>query len=151
MDVEIGRETLMALAAIAWADGVVDPAEADGIRATAKQLGLGDADVQAVEQALASGVGLDQVETLRMSRLTRLFTYAAAVWIAQIDGAITPQEQQTIDLLGDRLGLSGVARDRARNVAIGLTQAPPSDRPGGYDLIKLKSKLSAGLSQIGND
>ena len=35
MDVEIGRDTLVALAAVAWADGNLDPSEAAGIRSAA--------------------------------------------------------------------------------------------------------------------
>jgi len=149
MDVEIGRDTLLALAAIAWADGTIDPAEATGIRSAAQQLGLGPEDLKAVEITLTQPVPLEQVETVRMTRLTRLFTYAAANWIAQIDGAVPPQEQQALDLLGDRLGLSRVARDRAQTVSLALTQA--ADTPQGLDLLKLRSRLSAGLSQIGNE
>ncbi len=149
MDVEIGRDTLLALAAIAWADGTIDPAEATGIRSAARQLGLGPEDLKAVEITLTQPVPLEQVETVRMTRLTRLFTYAAANWIAQIDGAVPPQEQQALDLLGDRLGLSRVARDRAQTVSLALAQA--ADTPQGLDLLKLRSRLSAGLSQIGNE
>jgi uncharacterized membrane protein YebE (DUF533 family) len=149
MDVEIGRDTLLALAAVAWADGTIDPAEAGGIRSAAQQLGLGPEDLKAVEATLTQPVPLDQVETVRMSRLSRLFTYAAANWIAQIDGAVPPQEQQVLDLLGDRLGLSRVARDRAQTVSMALTKA--AGAPEGLDLLKLRSRLSARLSQIGNE
>jgi uncharacterized membrane protein YebE (DUF533 family) len=149
MDVEIGRDTLLALAAIAWADGTIDPAEANGIRSAAQQLGLGPEDLKAVDGTLAQPVPLEQVETVRMSRLTRLFTYAAANWIAQIDGAVPPKERQALDLLGDRLGLSQVARDRAKTVSMSLAQAAAT--PASLDVLKLRSRLSAGLSQIGND
>jgi uncharacterized membrane protein YebE (DUF533 family) len=149
MDVEIGRDTLLALAAIAWADGTIDPAEASGIRSAAQQLGLGPEDLKTVEGTLAQPVPLEQVETVRMSRLTRLFTYAAANWIAQIDGAVPPKEQQALDLLGDRLGLSRVARERATTVSRSLAQA--ASTPEGLDVLKLRSRLSARLSQIGND
>lgn len=149
MDVEIGLDTLVALAAVAWADGTIDPAEAGGIRSAAQQLGLGSEDLKAVESTLAQPVPLEQVETVRMSRLTRLFTYAAAAWIAQIDGAVPHKEQQALDLLGDRLGLSRVARERATTVSRAMAQAAAS--PDGLDVLKLRSRLSAGLSQIGNE
>ena len=149
MDVEIGRDTLLALAAIAWADGTIDPAEASGIRSAAQQLGLGPEDLKAVESTLAHRVPIEQVETVRMSRLTRLFTYAAANWIAQIDGTVPPNEQTALDLLGDRLGLSRVARDRAKTVSTSLARS--ASTPEGLDVLKLRSRLSAGLSQIGNE
>jgi uncharacterized membrane protein YebE (DUF533 family) len=149
MEPQIGRDTMLALCAIAWADGQVDPREAGGIRGALEQLGLTAEDARAVEGALSQRIGIDEIETIRMNRLTRLFTYAVATWIAHIDGALSAEESTALGLLGDRLGLSSVARERARNVALGMAQAP--DRPGGYDLVKLRAKLSAGLSQIGDE
>lgn len=147
MSVDIGRDSVLCLCAIAWADGTVDPSEAAGIRTAAQQLGLPPEDVAAVETALSARMGLDQVETVRMSRLTRLFTYAAAVWIAEVDGTQKPEESSVLSLLGDRLGLSTVARDRATTVA----RQHGGTASGGVDLLKLKSRLSAGLSQIGDE
>ncbi|MFO0568348.1 MAG: hypothetical protein U0263_21990 [Polyangiaceae bacterium] len=84
-----------------------------------------DADsVKVMGVALRRAFTMDEVETVRTpSRLTRLFTYASAVWIATVDGAVTPEETRALTLLGDRLGLSQVARDRARGVALGLGAA----------------------------
>lgn len=149
MSFDIGRDTVLALVAVAWADGKVDPAEAAGIRGAAQQLGLSADDLKVVEAALARPFGMDEVETVRMSRLTRLFSFATAFWVATLDGAITPDEEKMLGVMGDRLGLSQVARAKARSVAESLRQGPPSDRPGGFDLIQLRSRLSAGLSQIG--
>ncbi|MBK7582420.1 MAG: DUF533 domain-containing protein [Myxococcales bacterium] len=151
MSIDIGRDTVLALVAVAWADGAVDPAEAAGIRGAAQQLGLDADSIKVMEAALGREFSLDEVETVRMNRLTRLFTFAASIWIATLDGGIGTEEEQVLDLLGDRLGLSKIARDRAKGVALGLRDAPPSNRPGGFDLPALKSKLSAGLSQIGDD
>lgn len=147
MDLDIGRDTLMALAAVAWADGKMEPREQQGIRLAAQQLQLGADDLKLVEEAISNKVSLDQVETLRMNRLTRLFTYAVGAWIAHIDGEVPKVEQDALDLLGDRLGLSNVARDRAQTAALGLAQSQGAE----FDLLKLRSRLSAGLSQIGNE
>jgi uncharacterized membrane protein YebE (DUF533 family) len=146
MNVDIGRDTVLALCAIAWADGSVDQSEAAGIRAAVRQLGLGAADSQAVEQALANHMSIADVETIRMNRLTRLFTYSAAVWIAAVDGGIKPDEERDLSILGDRLGLSSVAREQAKNVALGALSASGGQE---LDLLKMRSRLSAGLSQIG--
>jgi tellurite resistance protein len=148
MDLNIGRDTLVALAAVAWADGQMNPKEAAGLRSAARQLSLGANDLARVEQSLTQRVGLDEVETVRMPRLSRLFTYAAATWIAEVDGALSQHEEAALNLLGDRLGLSKVARERARSVAHNNVT------PGGadaYDLVKLRSQLSTGLSQIGDE
>jgi tellurite resistance protein len=151
MTLQIGRDTVLALVAIAWADGKVDPAEADGIRGAAKQLKLSPDDLKVVEAALGRPFGMDEVETVRMQRLARLFTFAAGVWIATLDGGITPDEEKILAVLGDRLGLSKLARDRARGVALALREGPPSGVPGGFDLVQLNAKLSSSLSQIGDE
>ena len=152
MEMKVGRDTLLALAAVAWADGKLAPQEAAGIQAAVDQLGLSSSEATAVQQALTRPISLDEVETVRMQRLTRLFTYSVAVWMAQLDGGvISPSEQKVLDVLGDRLGLSGVARERARNVALGQLQASGGSNPGNYDLLRLKNRLSAGLSQIGDE
>ncbi|MBX3131003.1 MAG: TerB family tellurite resistance protein [Polyangiaceae bacterium] len=150
MSVDIGRDSVLALCAVAWADGVVDPAESAGIRDAARQLGLSAEDSALVEQALGRAFDLSEVETIRMSRLTRLFTYAAGYWIASVDGALSAQETQVLGLLGDRLGLSQVARERAAAVVTSSRDAgAQSGQP--FDLQKLRSRLSAGLSQIGDE
>ncbi|MEZ4220749.1 MAG: TerB family tellurite resistance protein [Polyangiaceae bacterium] len=149
MDVQIGRDTVLALCAIAWADGKMDPQEAASIREAARQLALSAEDKSAVEAALASTYDLAQVETVRMNRLTRLFTYACGVWIAIVDGALSPEEERALTLLGDRVGLSEVARARAKSVVEAARASSGADQ--SIDLQKLRARLSAGLSQIGND
>jgi tellurite resistance protein len=148
MELKIGRDTLLAIAAVAWADGTMDPREAAALRQAVQQLGITGEDATAVERALTTRVTLEEVETVRMNRLTRLFTYATGCWIAEVDGAASAAEQQLLSLLGDRVGLSSVARDRAHNVVRGIAER---SQPGSFDLLALRSRLSAGLSQISDD
>lgn len=148
MELKIGRDTLLAIAAVAWADGTIEPREADALRLAAKQLEVQGQDLADVERSLVSSISLDEVETVRMSRLTRLYTYATCCWMAEVDGKATPAEESLLQLLGDRLGLSAVARERAQNAVRGIAQR---SAPGGFDLLELRSRLSAGLSQIGNE
>jgi tellurite resistance protein len=148
MELKIGRDTLLALAAVAWADGSMDPPEAEALRQAAKQLSIQGEDLAAVERAIASKVTLEEVETVRMNRLTRLFTYATGCWVAEVDGAASTAVSAVLLLLGERLGLSSVARDRAHDAVRGVAQR---SAPGAFDLLELRSRLSAGLSQIGDD
>ena len=148
MELKIGRDTLLAISAVAWADGSIDPREADALRQAAKQLLVQGDDLLAVERALTTPVTLDQVETVRMNRLTRLFTYATGCWMAEVDGQASAAETTVLQLLGERLGLSAVARDRAHNAVRGVAER---SAPGSFDLLELRSRLSAGLSQIGDD
>jgi tellurite resistance protein len=148
MELKIGRDTLLAISAVAWADGSMDAKEADALRHAAKQLQIQGEDLAAVEHGLSSKVTLEQVETVRMNRLTRLFTYATGCWMAEVDGQASAAETTLLGLLGDRLGLSSVARDRAHNVVRGIAER---SAPGSFDLLELRSRLSVGLSQIGDD
>jgi tellurite resistance protein len=148
MELKITRDTLLALSAVAWADGTMDPKEADALRYAARQLQLQGDDLAAVEHGLAARVGLEEVETVRMNRLTRLFTYATGCWVAEVDGAASAPETALLQLLGDRLGLSSVARERAHNAVRGIAER---SAPGSFDLLELRSRLSVGLSQIGDE
>jgi uncharacterized membrane protein YebE (DUF533 family) len=148
MELKIGRDTLLAISAVAWADGSIDQREADALRQAAKQLLTQSEELASVERSLTTKVTLDEVETVRMNRLTRLFTYAICCWVAEIDGQQTPTEINMLQLLGDRLGLSAVARDRANNAVRGIAER---SAPSAFDLLELRSRLSAGLSQIGDE
>lgn len=148
MELKIGRDTLLAISAVAWADGSIEPREAAALRQAAQQLLSDEVDRAEVERSLEARVTLDQVETVRMSRPTRLFTYATCFWMAEIGGKASTAEASTLELLGDRLGLSAVARERAQNVVRGIAQR---SAPGSFDLIELRSRLSVGLSQIGDE
>jgi uncharacterized membrane protein YebE (DUF533 family) len=148
MSLKIGRDTLLAISAVAWADGSIEPREAEALRQAALQL-LTDASERAeIERSLSARVTLDQVETVRMNRATRLFTYATCCWMAEVDGKSSEAEASTLRLLGDRLGLSAVARERAQSVVRGIAQR---SAPGSFDLLELGSRLSVGLSQIGDE
>lgn len=148
MDLEIGRDTLLALSAIAWADGKLTQEEAAGIRHAAEQLGLTGNDVTLLERSLAEPYSLEAVETVRMSRSTRLFTYAAASWVLTLDGDVSPPEREALQLLGDRLGLSDVARERAISAADDV--ARQTARGSRYDFMRLRSQLESRLADIGD-
>ena len=148
MELKIGRDTLLAISAVAWADGSIDAREADALRHAAKQLLVQGEDLASVERALSRRVTLEEVETVSMNRLTRLFTYATGCWMAEVDGMESEAEGTVLQLLGDRLGLSAVARDRAHNAVRGIAER---SAPGSFDLLELRSRLSAGLSQIGDE
>lgn len=148
MELKIGRDTLLAIAAVAWADGSMDPREAAALRQAAQQLLVQAEDLASVERALVTPVSLAEVETVRMNRLTRLFTYAAGCWMAEVDGNASDAETGVLGLMGERLGLSAVARERAHATVRGIAAR---SAPGSFDLMELRSRLSAGLSQIGDE
>lgn len=145
--VDLTRDLLVALAAVAWADGTMAPEEAASLRSAADQLGLAANDRQMLESALRQRVQPADVETVRMKRETRLFVYAASLWIASVDGQISPEEEAVLGQLGDRLGLSSAVRQRARDAVLSMTTPGPREDKR-FDLLALRALLSDGLRQI---
>ena len=54
MELKIGRDTLLAISAVAWADGSIDPREATALRLAAKQLLVQGEDLATVERSLTN-------------------------------------------------------------------------------------------------
>lgn len=145
--VDLTPDLLLALAAVAWADGSMAPEEAESLRSAAEQLELAEKDRQILDDALGRPVSPAEVETVRMKRETRLFVYAASCFIASVDGCVSPQEEAVLTLLGDRLGLSTAVRQRARDAGLALGQSVPREGKR-FDLLMLRSRLSDGLTQV---
>lgn len=145
MELRIGRDTLIALAAVVWADGDLAEAEAAGLRSAAKQLNLSEADQRAVDITLQQRITLDHVETVRMNSDTRLFTYVAASWLVKAKGHMDAKEAEALRLLGDRLGLSNLTRERADKT----TELAAAKYPAGFDLLLLKSFFIENTSLVG--
>src|SRR6185436_16836438 len=100
---KITKDTLLAITALAWADTRIEPSEVAFVTHAVEALKLEPDDATAVMQALSKGITLADVETIRMNRETRLFTYAVASMVAEIDGALSSKETEALGLLGDRL------------------------------------------------
>jgi len=80
-----------------------------------------------------------------MSKQDRVFLYAVACWIAQIDRIVTPQESDALRLLGERLGVPDRLRARAEELAAEIASLPDGDRPDRYDLKGLREKIGDRL------
>ncbi|HTE55073.1 MAG TPA: DUF533 domain-containing protein [Kofleriaceae bacterium] len=92
-------------AAMAWADGVVAPAEAEALRRL-----IAVAPIAEAERAIALG-WLDQPMELDASRLrglgaeSRHGVYQAAVRLARIDLELASQERALLERLREALGI----------------------------------------------
>jgi uncharacterized membrane protein YebE (DUF533 family) len=142
---KITKDTLLAITALAWADTRIEASEIAFVKHAVEALKLDPSDAALVLEALSKGITLAEVETIRMDRVTRLFTYAVANLVAEVDGALSDKEKEALGLLGDRLGLSESDRERARGVALSHSKGATPDT---MDLLKLGAELSAELSQI---
>lgn len=140
---KLGRDVFIALAAIGWADGKLDPDEADAIVRAALDEGLTLDEINEIESATKAPVSLDFIDRSFMGKDDRLFVYAMATWIARIDGKITAEETEALGKLGDLLGVP--ARPRAAAQTLVDEIAAEGDKPYRYDLARLKKTITERL------
>jgi uncharacterized membrane protein YebE (DUF533 family) len=139
------KDVFVALAAIAWADGKVDPDEADGIVRAALDEGLSIEEIAAIEEATKSPIDLGVIDRSGLSKDDRLFVYAVACWIARMDGRVTEEEADSLAKLGERLGVPERPRMHAEAIVREVAELPSGDRPATYELGRLKLLLAERL------
>ncbi len=141
----LGRDVYLALAAVGWSDGTLDPEEADAIVRTALEEGLELDAIQEIEEATKKPIELGVVDRLNMSKSDRLYVYAVASWITRLDGVVTVEEEETLAKLGAALGIPEAPRKHAD--AILQEIATQGDRPARFDLLALRATLEERLAQ----
>ena len=142
----LGRDVYLALAAVGWADGQLTQEAADAIVRTALEEGLPFEDVAAIEEATKNRMmEVGEVNRMNMSKADRLYVYAVARWIAELDGKVTDEESKALDQLGEMLGVPEAPRRHAD--AIMQEVAEKADRPDRFDLLTLRRTLAARLEQ----
>jgi tellurite resistance protein len=139
------KDVYVALAAIAWADGTLDPDEADAIVRAAADEGLPLDDIAAIDEATKKPVDMAAIDRAGMSKEDRIYVYAVAYWIARMDGQVTAQEDEAMAKLGESLGIPERARLKAEGIAREVAELPEGDRPARYDLIALRRILGERL------
>lgn len=125
----LGRDVFLALAAICWADGEVQPEEAAAMMEAVRTCGLNAADQEAVEAALVQPVDLDSLGKLELSEDERLFAYAIGAWLANADGVVYAAELKALERVGTLLGLS--EREQALARAAATLPFEGTDTPRG--------------------
>ena len=159
------KDVFIALAAIAWADGKLDPDEADAIVRAAVDEGLALEEIAQIEAATVTyrdkpkgpepevsnvqGAIAIELDRSTMTKEERIFVYATACWIARIDGVVSGEESDALRELGKRLGVPDRICARAELLAREVAELPEGDRPLRYDLAKLRSLIGARLLAVG--
>jgi uncharacterized membrane protein YebE (DUF533 family) len=142
------KDVFIALAAIAWSDGTLDPEEADAIVRCAVEEGLELDQIAEIETATSTRIELGVIDRTDMTKEDRLFVYAVARWIVEIDGVVKDEEVKALEVLGERLGVPEKPRANAERIVREIAQLPAGDRPSRYDLAKLRvvirERLAAG-------
>ena len=142
---KLQKDVFLALSAIAWADGKLDPDEADAIVRAAVESGLDLAEIEAIEAATKEPIDLGAVDRASLSKPERLFVYAMACWIARLDGKVTEEEGRALAALGERLGVPERPRALVESLAREIAELPAGDRPARYDLDRLRAVIDERL------
>jgi uncharacterized membrane protein YebE (DUF533 family) len=142
----LDKDVFVALAAIAWADGELDPEEADAIVRAAVDEGLELEEIAEIESVTQSRIDLGRIDRSKLSKEDKLFVYAVACWIARIDGDVTQEERDALESLGERLGVPERPRAAAEAVAYEVAEMPEGDRPSRYDLAKVRQLIGWRLA-----
>lgn len=143
----LGRDVFIALAAIGWADGNLDPDEADAIVRTAMEEGLELEEIGEIEEATKKRVEIDVIDRSNMTKADRLFVYAVASWMTRLDGVVAIREQLALDQLGEALKVPKAPREHADAIAKEIAELPEGDRPDRFDLRALRDTIQERLEE----
>lgn len=135
----LGRDVYLALAAVGWADGQLTDEAADAIVRTALEEGLDLEDIGKIEEATKHKVEVGEIDMGGLTKADRLYVYAVASWISQLDGPPSSRHQGALTQLGDALQIPEAPRIRADEIMQGL--ASEADRPDRFDLRSLRRTL----------
>lgn len=115
-----------ALANVIRADGVVTKEEREGLLAATRAAGANEAEVvRAIDGAVP--VMSEWCAALALTFDERVFVYAAAVWLAGVDGTVTSEETESVKKLGDALDLEENDRVIAALAASGFSASAQHD------------------------
>jgi len=145
---KLPKQSFLALAAIGWADGSLEPVEATGLLRAAREAGVAGDDLAEVEHAVKSKAALEAVDVSGMSSWDQVLTYALAAWLAQLDGVVSTSEKGPLAELANKLGLTEALRVRAAAAANDVACLPGGGRPERYDFQKLAQRLKERLPQV---
>ena len=143
----LGRDVFLALAAIGWADGKLDPEEADAIVRTALEEGLELEEIAEIEEATKHPIEIGVLDRSNMTKADRLFVYAVASWMTRLDGTVGEAEVQALARLGEALRVPATPREHADKIAQEIAALPEGDRPHRYDLKRLRGVLRERLAE----
>jgi uncharacterized membrane protein YebE (DUF533 family) len=143
----LGRDVYIALAAVAWADGNLDPEEADAIVRTATEEGLELEEIAEIEAATKSPVDIGEIDRRAMSKEDRLFVYAVAAWMTWLDGNVTESELGALRKLGEALGIPDKPREHADSIMREVAHMTEDIRPARFDLVALRRIIGERLAE----
>ena len=147
MSIKLPRQSFLALAAVAWADGSFQKNEGAALLRAAKECGLEGEDLDAVTAATKKRAEIESVKLDDLTEWEKVQTYALASWMALLDGIVSTEEHKSLRELGAQLGLAAPLRERASAAAFDISVLPDG-RPDKYDFAKLVARLHERMPQL---
>lgn len=145
MNPTLNRHVFLALATVAWADGVLSAEERQGILQAAGGAGYSAEECAELDAAIQQPRDIESLNLGRLSAVDRVFVYATAAWLARIDGVMDPGEVAALQRLGDKLMLSARVRGAADATAEEVAAQPAGNRPGKYDFVAFRALVEQRL------
>lgn len=102
---------LRAWAAMAWADGVIAPAEAEALRRLVAVAPIQPGERETALSWLEQPVRLDTDFAARLGKESRRGVYLAAVRLAKVDLHVADQERDLLNQLREALGIDAAAAE----------------------------------------
>lgn len=151
MSSTLPRESFVALAAVAWADGRMSTQESKGLLHAARSLGVEGDDLAAIEGATKEKVSMDAFDASSLSTWQRLLTYGLAVWLARLDGLTQGAEIDSLKQLAGKLESEEVSPfklQHAASTAFDVAMLPEGRRPDRFDFGAFESQLRTRLPTV---
>jgi uncharacterized membrane protein YebE (DUF533 family) len=138
----LGRDVYVALAAVGWADGTLDPDEADAIVRAAAEEGLELEEINEIEAATKKPIDLGVIDRKGLSKEDRLYVYGVAVWITRMDGVVSDAERAALTKLAEALKVPERPRAVVDRIVESVAQESGDTRPARYDLVALRTIIA---------
>jgi uncharacterized membrane protein YebE (DUF533 family) len=142
----LGRDVYVALAAVGWADGKLDPDEADAIVRAALDEGLELEQIAEIEAATKSPIDLGVIDRKQLSKEDRLYVYGVAAWIARMDGVVSDAEKAALKQLGETLKVPERPREIVDRIVEDVAVESGDNRPSRFDLGALRTIIGERLA-----
>ena len=141
----MNTQVFLALATVAWANGDLSADERAGILSAARSAGYSEEELAVLSKAIETPRELSSLALQRLSALDRVFAYAAAEWLARLEGNVGQKEAAALKALGDYLKMSETVRANARKAVQDIAKLPTGAKPDRYDFVKLRDVLERSM------
>lgn len=142
---KLPKSTFVAIASVAWADGRMSKAEAQGLVHAAKTLGLDGADLAEVEKATKDKVTVEAFDPTGLTDWEKLVTFGLANWLSRLDGVQQGAELDSLRALHGKLVGGDVTDYKLRSaaaIAFDVAMLPEGRRPDRFDFGALEAQLA---------